>query len=139
MSDSTAKRILIVEDEPMLAFVLEEYLTDAGFHVVGVASRLDEALAIIARDVCDGAVVDTNLGGLSAAPACEALTQRGVPFIVLSGYSAEQQGIAFAAAAFQLQKPCRPDRLIEALHVMVATRPLEGTGRPENAASRPAS
>ncbi len=111
----------------MLAFVLEEYIAEAGFKVVGVAGRIEEALAMIARGTCDGAVLDTNLAGISAAPACLALNARGVPFIVLSGYSADQQGSAFAAAAFRFQKPCHPDRLIEALHRMMA-RPA-GCGR----------
>jgi DNA-binding response OmpR family regulator len=107
-------RILIVEDEPMLAFTLEEYLIDAGFEVVGVAGRLETALAIIESGVVDAAILDANLAGVSAGPAALALTARGLPFIVVSGYLPEQQPSAFDGA-LRVQKPCRPERLIQSL------------------------
>ena len=89
--ENGAWRILIVEDEPMLAFVLEELLLAAGDVVVGVASRLETALAVITDGICDAVILDTNLAGVSAAPAALALASRGIPFLVLSGYSAAQQ------------------------------------------------
>ena len=107
-------RILIVEDEPTLAFVLEETLIDAGFAIAGVAGRLEGALAIIATAPCDAAILDTNLAGVSAAPIAQALASLGVPFLVLTGYAPNQLPGAFAGA-LHVQKPCRPDRLIEAL------------------------
>lgn len=106
--------ILIVEDEPMLAFVLEETLIDAGFNVVGVAGRLEAALLLIESSDFDAAIVDANLAGVSAGPAASALTARGLPFIVVSGYLPEQQAGAFSGA-LRLQKPCRPDHLVLAL------------------------
>src|ERR1700722_12476982 len=106
-------RILIVEDEPMLAFAIEDTLIDNGFKIAGGAGGLAKALAIIESGVCDGAILDVNLSGESAAPAASALTSRGLPFLILSGYSSEQQPSAFAGA-LRLQKPCRPDRLIQA-------------------------
>ena len=69
-------RILIVEDEPMLAFVLEETLIDAGFEIAGVAGRLETALAMIDSEVFDAAVLDANLAGVSAGQAAAALTAR---------------------------------------------------------------
>ena len=107
-------RILIVEDEPMLAFVLEETLIDAGFEIAGVAGRLETALAMIDSEVFDAAVLDANLAGVSAGPAAAALTARARPFIVVSGYLPEQQQSAFSGAP-RLQKPCRPNELIAAL------------------------
>jgi DNA-binding response OmpR family regulator len=112
--DQQHTRVLIVEDEPMLAFALEELLIDAGFEIAGVAQRLDTALAMIESGVCDAAILDVNLAGISAAPAAAALTARGLPFLILSGYSPDQQQSAFSGA-LRLQKPCRPDRLIQAL------------------------
>jgi DNA-binding response OmpR family regulator len=114
MLDSHARSVLIVEDEPMLAFTLEELVVESGFVVAGVAGRLDAALAIIESGVCHAAILDTNLKGESSGPAALALTARGVPFIVLSGYSRDQQSAAFAGA-LHLQKPCRPERLVQAL------------------------
>ena len=111
-------RILIVEDEPVLALHLEELLVDAGFAIAGIAAKLDKALALIERGACDAAIVDTNLAGVSASPIASALTARGVPFIVLSGYSSEQLPDAFSTAIF-VRKPCRPAQIIQALNAIV--------------------
>ncbi|MGA2291383.1 response regulator [Bradyrhizobium sp.] len=107
-------RILIVEDEALLAYMLEEFLLEAGFEIAGVAGRLETALAIIEKGVLDAAVLDANLAGVSAGPAASALAARGLPFIVVSGYLPEQQPSAFSGA-IRLQKPCRPDDLVTAL------------------------
>ena len=107
-------RVLIVEDEPLIAFALEDLLIDAGFKIVGVTGRLDKALALIGSAVFDVAIVDANLAGVSASPAASALTARGIPFIVLSGYSIEQLPDEFLGAHF-MKKPCRPAQLIQSL------------------------
>ena len=121
MPDSPIPRILIVEDEPMLALMLEELLVDAGFGITGVAGRLATALAMIEGGTYDAAVLDANLAGVSADPAGQALTARGVPFLVLSGYAPDQQTCAFSGA-LRLQKPCQPDRLIQALRSILPAR-----------------
>lgn len=107
-------RILIVEDEAMLAFALEEFLIEAGFDVAGVAGRLETALTKIEAGGFDAAILDANLAGVNAGPAALALTARGLPFIVVSGYLASQQQSAFKGALC-LQKPCPADRLVQAL------------------------
>jgi DNA-binding response OmpR family regulator len=112
--DNQHRRVLIVEDEPMLAFALEELLIEAGFAIAGVAARLEKALAIIESGVCDGAILDANLAGVSAGPAGVALTARGLPFIVLSGYSPEQLRSVFPGTLC-LQKPCQQERVLQAL------------------------
>ena len=114
-------RILIVEDEPVLAFTLEEFLIESGFEIAGVAGRLESALAIIEAGHCDAAIVDANLAGVSAGPAASALKARGVPFIVFSGYLPEQQKEAFSGALF-IQKPCQPDRLIQSLQSILPSQ-----------------
>jgi DNA-binding response OmpR family regulator len=114
-------RILIVEDEPIIALTLEELLIEAGFEVACVTGRLRNALALIEGPGCDAAIVDANLGGESTSPAALALAARGVPFIVLSGYSSEQLQGEFPSALF-MRKPCRPDKLIQALNTMVLKR-----------------
>jgi DNA-binding response OmpR family regulator len=108
-------RILIVEDEAIIALALQDLLVEAGFEVACVTGRLQMALALIKGAGCDAAIVDANLG---TSPAALALAARGVPFIVLSGYSSEQLQADFPAARF-LRKPCRPDKLIHALKAMV--------------------
>ena len=116
-----AASILIVEDEPILAFALEELLISDGFEVVGVMGRLPAALAAIETIAFDAAILDANLAGVSAAPAAEALTTRGVPFVVVSGYLPEQQKSAFSGGP-RLQKPCRPDDLLRALRSVLPER-----------------
>ena len=114
-------RVLIVEDEPIIAITLEDLLVEAGFGVVGVAGKLEKALALINSAVFDVALIDANLAGVSASPAASALRARGIPFIVLSGYSIEQLPDAFLGAHF-MHKPCRPAQLIQALRDIVLTQ-----------------
>ena len=69
MDDDKRKsaRILIVEDEPMIALELEEFLIDAGFKIAAIAGKLEKALALIESGACDAAIVDANLAGVSTA------------------------------------------------------------------------
>ncbi len=102
----------------MLAIDLEDTLNDAGFEVVGIAGGLEQALALIGKSNCDAAIVDANLAGVSASPAASALTERGIPFVVLSGYAREQQSEELFGSCY-LQKPCRPAHLIRALTALI--------------------
>ena len=114
-------RILIVEDEPMIALSLEDVLIDAGFQIAGVAGKLEKALALIESGACDVAIVDANLAGVSASPVAIALAARGIPFIVMSGYSPEQLQAVFPDALV-MQKPCRPELLIDTLNTLLSDR-----------------
>jgi DNA-binding response OmpR family regulator len=118
MDEQQHARILIVEDEPMIGLTLQDSLIEAGFPVACVTGKLEKALALIESSGCDAAIVDANLAGVSASPAAMALAARGLPFIVLSGYSPEQLQGAFPAAIF-MKKPCRPAKLIHALKILV--------------------
>lgn len=120
---SPGMRILIIEDEPAIALDLQEFLEDAGFEVVGIAGRLDKAVALIECTSIDAEIIDANLAGVSSSPAAKALAERQTPFIVLSGYSMKQQEGAFPHGLF-IQKPCRPDQLITALKALGPKRKL---------------
>jgi DNA-binding response OmpR family regulator len=109
-----AKRILIVEDDALLALDIAEQLSAVGFKVVGPATSVASALRRISETGCDAAVLDVNLGRETGAPVALELKSRGIPFVVLSGYSREQHPEAFQGALF-LQKPARPDVLIATL------------------------
>lgn len=111
-------RILIVEDEPVIAFELEQTLIGAGFEIVGVAGRLEEGLAIVESGALDAAVVDANLHRVSAAPIATALTARGLPFIVTTGYFREQLPVEFQPGTL-IEKPCCPEQLIETLRSLL--------------------
>jgi len=125
---SERQAVLIVEDEAIIAFAMEELVLEAGFDIAGVAGGLEKALALIESGACDVAILDANLAGVSAGPAATALAARGVPFLVLSGYTPDQQASPFSAAAVHLQKPCPPERLIDALRSLAsqAQRSLAG-------------
>ena len=114
-------RVLIIEDEPIIALGIEDVLIDAGFQIAGVAARLEKALSLIESGACDVAIVDANLAGVSASPAAMALAARGLPFIVMSGYSPEQMQGEFPDALF-IQKPCRAELIIETLNTLLLDR-----------------
>ena len=80
------RNILIVEDEPFIAFDLEEGLQQAGFNVIAISKTTTDALCAIERGGFDGVVLDALLQGNSAAPIAHALRAKNVPFIVVSGY-----------------------------------------------------
>jgi DNA-binding NarL/FixJ family response regulator len=119
IASPTPARIIIIEDEPLIALDLQDLLVDAGFEIVGVAGKLENALALIESTVFDAAIVDANLAGVSSSPAATALTARGRPFILLSGYSVKQQFAAFPGGHF-IQKPGRPAQLIQTLNRIIS-------------------
>jgi DNA-binding response OmpR family regulator len=111
-------RVIIVEDEPLVAENLRDDLVEAGFEVVGVAPRVESALKLIEDTGFDVAILDANLAGTSAAPAAAALSARGLPFMVLSGYAREQLQREFSEAVY-VQKPYRVRKLIDELNSLL--------------------
>ena len=85
----SGNRVMIVEDEALVAMVVTESLTSLGCSVVGPFSRCSDALAAIEADEIDAAILDVNLDGEMVYPLAELLTERGVPFIFVTGYGAE--------------------------------------------------
>lgn len=110
-------RVLIVDDEVLIAFDIQWALTQAGFEVAEIRTTVAEALASIARTRFDIAVLDANLHGESAEPVAAALAERGIPFLGLSGYLPGQQPPSFGGAPF-LEKPFRADDLIAQLRFL---------------------
>jgi DNA-binding response OmpR family regulator len=78
--------VLVVEDEAMVAMLVETVLEDEHCAVVGPIGDLDAALTAAESEVLDLAVLDINLGGRMVFPVAEVLARRGVPFLLLSGY-----------------------------------------------------
>jgi CheY-like chemotaxis protein len=81
-------RVLVVEDETLVAMMVEDLLMDLGCTVVDVVGTLPAALGVVTNEsiILDGAVLDVNLGGDKVFPVAEALQARGVPFIFATGY-----------------------------------------------------
>jgi CheY-like chemotaxis protein len=86
LTDLGGMRVLVVEDEMMVSMLIEDMLTDLGCKVVGPASRLDEAVALVGEAEIDCAVLDVNLGGQPIFPLADLLRQKGVPFAFATGY-----------------------------------------------------
>ena len=80
------RRVLVVEDEMIVAWLLEDMLADFGCTIVGPAARIDQALAMIKAEALDAAVLDVNLNGQQSYPLADALVTRGVPFVFSTGY-----------------------------------------------------
>jgi DNA-binding response OmpR family regulator len=107
-------RVLIVEDEAILALDLAEQLSVAGFQVVGPAPSVTKALKLIADVGCDLAVLDVNLRQETAEPVARELRSRGTPFLFLSAISREQLPPGFDGEVL-LAKPASAAVLIAAL------------------------
>lgn len=81
------RRVLIIEDESLVAMLLETVLEDLGCMPVGPASSVDEGLRIIEDGAAiDAALLDVNVAGRHVFPAAEALRARDVPFVFSTGY-----------------------------------------------------
>lgn len=80
-------RVLIVEDEYLVAALIEDMLKSAGCVVSGPIPRLAEALDAAGRETCDVAVLDVNLAGQRIYPVADILSRRNVPFVFLTGYA----------------------------------------------------
>ncbi|MEW9614399.1 response regulator [Shinella sp. S4-D37] len=89
MNHQPAKRILIVEDEVLVAMHLEDLLTGMGHQVVGPATRIGQAMELARRSEIDAVVLDVNLAGRKSFPVADILRQRGIPFVFATGYGAE--------------------------------------------------
>jgi DNA-binding response OmpR family regulator len=81
------RRVMIVEDEFLLALTLEDDIRDAGADPLGPYATLSETLAAIEKENFDLAVLDINLDGEMSYPAADALVARNVPFVLLTGYA----------------------------------------------------
>lgn len=112
-------RVLIVEDEIVVALFLEDILADFGYEVAGVVSRLEEALARAAVPDFSAAVLDVHLNGKDVFPLADRLAELDLPFIFATGYGA--RGIPERHAGRPvLQKPFLPEDLARALASLTA-------------------
>jgi len=118
MTDLAGKRILVVEDEALVAMMLEDLLADLGCEVVGPAMRLDEGLALARLNGLDAAVLDINLGGERSYPIADLLDARGVPIAFVTGYGHSGRP---GRSDRVLQKPYREPQLRALLAEMLAS------------------
>lgn len=106
------QRLLVVEDELLVALDIESILSDAGLDVVGPASSAGEALKLIDDSPPDAALLDANLSGEPIDAVAQALSERRIPFAYVTGYGRESLPPAHPAPI--VPKPFDAEQLLTA-------------------------
>jgi PAS domain S-box-containing protein len=118
------KRILLIEDEPLIALETGSQLASAGCEVLGPAATLETARRLIATMPLDAAVVDANLAGQPVDELAATLTQRGIPFVFATGYGREGLPLGYRGAP-ALFKPFSASQLFLELDALFAELPSD--------------
>jgi CheY-like chemotaxis protein len=108
-------RVLVVEDELLIAVEIEQMLAGLGCIVIGPVPTVAQALELIDCETIDFAILDVNLGSERSAPVAEALRARNVPFALATGYNDAQLPEEAFREAWRLGKPLDRHLLVEAL------------------------
>ena len=117
-------KVLVVEDELLVAMLIEETLTDHGCLVVGPFTTLSTALVAAGNAQADMALLDVNLRGERVYPVAELLEVRRIPFLLLSGYGHEAVP-AEHPLWVSCSKPFLPAELLRAMSALLAPKPPE--------------
>jgi len=126
-SPFSSRRVLVVEDEVLVAWLLEDMLADLGCAVVGPAASVKQALAMIDAEAIDVAVLDVNLNGQLSYPIADALAARGVPFVFSTGYDKDRMLDGYKTFPV-LQKPFHQSELSDILAKLLT--PKEPSAEP---------
>jgi len=112
-------RVLIVEDDPLMAMDLEDSLAEAGAAVVGLCRSVEDAMARAAVGDFAVAVLDFSLGSDTASPVARRLARGGVPFVLYTGKSIRDPSLGEWACPI-VEKPASPQKLVSALRAALA-------------------
>lgn len=118
----TQRRILLVEDEALVAMMMNDLLEELDFAVTGPKQNLQEALAAARDEHFDAAILDVNVAGQTIYPVATALMARGVPFAFVTGYDATGIDPRFAGVPV-LQKPVDRERIAHVTSLLFAKEP----------------
>jgi CheY-like chemotaxis protein len=121
LQDTTGRRVLLVEDEAMIAMLVEDTLEDLGHDLARVATRLEEALTAARSETIDVAILDLNLGGVLTYPVADVLQARGIPFIFATGYGSSGLKEAYSELP-TLQKPFNQEALGHAITAVIGPK-----------------
>ena len=114
----TGSRILVVEDEYMIAMLIESLLEDLGCVLADIAAKPERAFEIIDATEIDAAVLDVNLNGVDSFGIAAVLAERDIPFVFATGYGGSRLPPEFANRPV-LQKPYRIGDLEQALKAIL--------------------
>jgi CheY-like chemotaxis protein len=115
-------RILVLEDELVIALELEDLLGRLGCQVIETVPTIERALRAAERGHADVAVLDVNLHGERVTPVAEALREKGVPFVLVTGYGRERLPEAVLQQVPCVRKPVSCERIASAICEVVARR-----------------
>jgi DNA-binding response OmpR family regulator len=118
-------RILVVEDEFLVAMLVEEMLQKLRCEIVGPVSTLEQAVAIVRQNCLDGALLDANLNGKSSSPVADELFVHEVPFILVTGYGGHKGDPPVLTRAPRVRKPVNFDELADRMTEVFVRRPAE--------------
>jgi len=111
-------RVLVIEDEAVIAEQIKWFLEDAGMIVAGSFGNLADALAGAVNGEFEVALIDINLGGEDSYAVVDKLVERGIPFILMSGYIPDELPAAYAAHP-SLTKPFEPQALLDIIKQVI--------------------
>jgi CheY-like chemotaxis protein len=114
---ASINRVLLVEDQAIIAMDVEYMLTDCGVASVDTAASVDEALVLMEAARPDAAVLDLNLGGHTSLPVAERLKMAGIPFVFATGYGDNSMVPAEFASIPVLSKPYDAEKLARSLRL----------------------
>jgi len=120
-SPFSGRRVFVVEDEMIVAWLLEDMLVELGCMVIGPAASVKEAFAMIDAEAIDAAVLDVNLNGEMSYPIADALAARDVPFVFVTGYDKERMLDGYRTFP-ALQKPFHRAELTVTLAKLLASK-----------------
>ncbi|WP_292147081.1 response regulator [Mesorhizobium sp.] len=111
--------MLVVEDEALVAMLVEDMLGELGHEVVGPAMRLAPALKMAREEIFDFAILDVNLANEQSFPVAQLLQEKGTPFVFATGYGLRGLDERFRGI-MTLQKPFLLQELADAISVLLA-------------------
>ncbi len=116
-------RVLVVDDEPLIAMMVEEWLTDLQCETVGPAGSAKAALALIEGAELDGAILDVSLNGHDSFAVASALRERAVPFAFATGHASDRIEERFKDAP-TLAKPYNFESMRKVVTTLLERSPL---------------
>lgn len=124
-SQSSGLYLLVVEDEPLVAMMLQDVLGEAGYVVIGPVAQLDAAMEAVRQEPIHLALLDVNLMGKHVYPVAEVLAGRGIPFVFMTGYGDGSLPAEFAGRP-SVAKPYKVETLLDALAVVAPKEDAAG-------------